>query len=44
MNIVSLPRLASVWRIAPALTVSDAELDEVLGILDRAIRESLASS
>ena len=43
MNIVSLPRLASVWRIAPPLTVSDAELDEGLGILDRAIRESLAS-
>jgi len=43
MNIVSLPRLASVWRIAPPLTVSDAELDAGLGILDRAIRESLAS-
>jgi 2,2-dialkylglycine decarboxylase (pyruvate) len=42
MNITSLPRLASVWRIAPPLTVSDAELDEGLAILDRALGESLA--
>ena len=42
MNITSLPRLASVWRIAPPLTVSEAELDEGLAILDRALREGLA--
>ena len=42
MNITSLPRLASVWRIAPPLTVSEAELDEGLAILDRATRECLA--
>ena len=30
MNITSLPRLASVWRIAPPLTVSEAELDDYL--------------
>jgi 2,2-dialkylglycine decarboxylase (pyruvate) len=44
MNITSLPRLASVWRIAPPLTVSEAELDEGLAILDQAIREGLASA
>ncbi len=31
----------SVWRIAPPLTVSEAEIDEGLSILDQAIRESL---
>jgi 2,2-dialkylglycine decarboxylase (pyruvate) len=44
MNIVALPRLASVWRIAPPLTVSDAELGEGLAILDRALRECLAAA
>jgi 2,2-dialkylglycine decarboxylase (pyruvate) len=43
MNITALPRLASVWRIAPPLTVTEAELDEGLGILDRALRECLAA-
>jgi 2,2-dialkylglycine decarboxylase (pyruvate) len=41
MNIVALPRLASVWRIAPPLTCSEAQIDEGLAILDQAIRESL---
>ena len=41
MNIVALPRLASVWRIAPPLTCSEAQIDEGLTILDQAIRESL---
>jgi 2,2-dialkylglycine decarboxylase (pyruvate) len=41
MNIVALPRLASVWRIAPPLTCSPAQIDEGLAILDEAIRESL---
>jgi 2,2-dialkylglycine decarboxylase (pyruvate) len=41
MNIVSLPGLASVWRIAPPLTATEAEIDQGLAILDQAIRESL---
>jgi 2,2-dialkylglycine decarboxylase (pyruvate) len=41
MNIVALPRLASVWRIAPPLTCSEAQIDEGLAILDQAVRESL---
>jgi 2,2-dialkylglycine decarboxylase (pyruvate) len=41
MNIVSLPGLASVWRIAPPLTSSAAQIDEGLSILDQAIRDSL---
>ena len=41
MNIVSLPGLASVWRIAPPLTATEAQIDDGLSILDQAIRESL---
>jgi 2,2-dialkylglycine decarboxylase (pyruvate) len=41
MNIVSLPGLASVWRIAPPLTVTEAQIDKGLSILDEALRESL---
>jgi len=41
MNIVSLPGLASVWRIAPPLTATEAEIDQGLAILDQAIRASL---
>jgi 2,2-dialkylglycine decarboxylase (pyruvate) len=41
MNIVALPRLASVWRIAPPLTCSEAQIDEGLAILDQAIGETL---
>jgi 2,2-dialkylglycine decarboxylase (pyruvate) len=41
MNIVSLPGLASVWRIAPPLTATEAEIDQGLAILDQAIRDSL---
>lgn len=40
MNIVSLPGLASVWRIAPPLTATEAQIDEGLAILDQALRES----
>jgi len=40
MNIVSLPGLASVWRIAPPLTATEAEIDQGLAILDQALRES----
>jgi len=37
MNIVQLPAMGGVFRIAPPLTVSDAELDLGLEMLDRAI-------
>ncbi len=39
MNIVQLPAMGGVLRIAPPLTVSDAELDLGLEILDRAIAD-----
>jgi len=38
MNIVSVGGMAAVWRIAPPLNVSEAELDRGLEILDDAIR------
>jgi 2,2-dialkylglycine decarboxylase (pyruvate) len=41
MNIVALPRLAAVWRIAPPLTCSEDQIDEGLTILDQAIADSL---
>ena len=41
MNIGISPLRGSIWRIAPPLTVSEAEIDEGLTILDQAIRESL---
>ena len=41
MNIVSLPDLASVWRIAPPLTATEPQIDDGVAILDQAIRESL---
>lgn len=41
MNITALPGMGSVWRIAPPLTVTEAELDEGLAILDQAIRDCL---
>jgi 2,2-dialkylglycine decarboxylase (pyruvate) len=41
MNIVSLPGLASVWRIAPPLTATEGQIDDGLAILDRAIGECL---
>ncbi len=41
MNIVSLPGLASVWRIAPPLIAGEAEIDEGIAIMDEAIRDSL---
>jgi len=41
MNIVTLPGLAAVWRLAPPLICSEAEIDEGVGILDQAIRDSL---
>ncbi len=37
MNIVSLPGMASVFRIAPPLTVTEEEIDEAADIMDRAM-------
>lgn len=42
MNIVQLPAMGGVFRIAPPLTVTDAELDLGLEILDRAITDVTA--
>ena len=42
MNIVTFPGLASVWRIAPPLTVSTEEIDKALTILDQALDEILS--
>jgi 2,2-dialkylglycine decarboxylase (pyruvate) len=39
MNIVQLPSMGGVFRIAPPLTVTDAELDLGLDMLDRAITD-----
>jgi len=39
MNIVQLPAMGGVFRIAPPLTVSDAEIDLGLQILDQAIQD-----
>ncbi len=37
MNVVQLPGMGGVFRIAPPLTVSDAEIDQGLDLLGRAI-------
>jgi 2,2-dialkylglycine decarboxylase (pyruvate) len=42
MNIVSVGAMAAIWRIAPPLTVSVAEIDRAIAILDQAITEVLA--
>ncbi|EWS53410.1 MULTISPECIES: aspartate aminotransferase family protein [unclassified Methylibium] len=39
MNIVQLPGMGGVFRIAPPLTVSDEEIDLGVGLLGRAIEE-----
>jgi 2,2-dialkylglycine decarboxylase (pyruvate) len=39
MNIVQIPGLGGVFRIAPPLTASEAELEEGLAILDTALSE-----
>jgi 2,2-dialkylglycine decarboxylase (pyruvate) len=39
MNIISLGTMASVWRIAPPLTVTREEIDRGISILDQAIGE-----
>ncbi|PSN19913.1 aspartate aminotransferase family protein [filamentous cyanobacterium CCP5] len=41
MNITMLPGMGSVWRIAPPLTVTQAELDAGLAILEQALQDCL---
>lgn len=41
MNIVQLPGMGGVFRIAPPLTVSDAEIDQGVDILERALEASV---
>ena len=41
MNIKRRKERGSVWRIAPPLTISEAEIDRGVEILDRSLRESL---
>lgn len=44
MNIVQLPGLGGVFRIAPPLTVTRDEIDSGLAILDQAISECVAEN
>jgi 2,2-dialkylglycine decarboxylase (pyruvate) len=44
MNIVQLPGMGGVFRIAPPLTVSDSELDAGLNILDTALTETMRNA
>jgi 2,2-dialkylglycine decarboxylase (pyruvate) len=41
MNIRRRPERGSVWRIAPPLTVSTAEIDRAADILEASLREGL---
>jgi 2,2-dialkylglycine decarboxylase (pyruvate) len=41
MNIRRRPERGSVWRIAPPLTTSHAEIDRAVAILDSALSSSL---
>ena len=41
MNIVQLPGMGGVFRIAPPLTVSEAEIDLGLGLVEQAIERSV---
>jgi 2,2-dialkylglycine decarboxylase (pyruvate) len=43
MNIVKLPGMGGVFRIAPALTVSEAEIDRGLEIMSEAIEAAVAA-
>jgi len=42
MNIRRRPERGSVWRIAPPLTVTNAEIDRAITILDQSLAESLS--
>jgi 2,2-dialkylglycine decarboxylase (pyruvate) len=44
MNIVSVGAMASIWRIAPPLTVREEEIDRAIAIIDQAIAEVLSGS
>ena len=44
MNIVKLPGMGGVFRIAPPLTVSNDEIDLGLSILTEAVETSLRKS
>ena len=41
MNIRRRPERGAVWRIAPPLTITEAELDQGVDILDQALSDSL---
>ena len=41
MNIVQLPGMGAVFRLAPPLTITDGELDLGIAILDEALRSSV---
>ncbi|MBE5477746.1 hypothetical protein E3G68_005079 [Mycobacteroides abscessus] len=41
MNIVQLPGMGGIFRLAPPLTVSDDELDQAITILDAALHEAI---
>jgi 2,2-dialkylglycine decarboxylase (pyruvate) len=43
MNVVQLPGMGGVFRIAPPLTISETELELGLAMLDQALRDSLAA-
>ena len=43
MNIVKLPSMGGVFRIAPPLTISDSEIDLGLELLDKAIATAVRS-
>ena len=42
MNIVQLPGLGGVFRLAPPLTIAEAEVDRGLSIIEQAIEESVS--
>ncbi len=42
MNIVQLPGMGGIFRIAPPLTVSEGELHAGIDILDQSLAEALA--
>jgi 2,2-dialkylglycine decarboxylase (pyruvate) len=43
MNIVQLPGLGDVFRLAPPLTIAEAEIDRGLSIIEQAIRDSVSN-
>ena len=43
LNVNRVGGLHSVWRLAPPLTVSKAEIDQAMGIMDQAFRETAST-